>query len=323
MPFPNSNYSDILATTIESRSSEISDNVTKNNAVLVKLKSKGRVRPFSGGHKIVEPLSFASNGNGGWYSGYDTLATAAQDVISAAEFAIKQYAVAVTMSGLEELQNAGQEQVLDLLEARLAVAEATMANDISQGIYSDGTGAGGKIITGLDAAVPQDPTTGTYGGINRATNSFFRSQVYDAPATPVAATVQGYMNVLWAACQRGSSRPDLILSGSTIWATYLASLQAMQRFTGTDTAKLGFPSVKYMDADVVLDGGIGGFATATDMYFLNTDYIHFRPHSARNMVAIGPKTRTATNQDAQVQILGWAGNMTSSGPQFCGRLKAD
>lgn len=322
MAFANTNYSDILATTIESRSAEIADNVTKNNAVLAQLKLKGRQRTFSGGHKIIEPLSQAENGNGQFFSGYDQLPVAAQDVITAAEFAIKQYAVAVTMSGLEKIQNGGKEGVLDLLAARLQVAEATMANDLSEGIYSDGTGSGGKTITGLAAAIADDPTTGTYGGINRATagNEFWRNQENDPASTPTSSTIQAEMNTLWASCSRGATRPDLILAGGTVWATYLASLQAMQRFTGTDTAKLGFPSVKYMDADVVLDGGIGGFATATKMFFLNTDFIFWRPHAETNMVPLGPKERVAVNQDAIVQVLGFAGNLTCSGAQFQGLL---
>jgi hypothetical protein len=56
------------------------------------------------------------------------------------------------------------------------------------------------------------------------------------------------------------------------------------------------------------------------MYFLNSKYIFFRPHSDRNMVPLAPNRRYAINQDAEVQILAWAGNMTSSGPQFQGRL---
>lgn len=320
MSFPNA--TDIATTTIEARTKKIADNVTKNNALLMRLKEKGKIRTVSGGRLIYEELSFAENGNGAWYSGYDLLAVGAQDVISAAEFNFKQVAVPVTISGLERLQNSGKEAMFDLLEARQAVAEATMANLISVGLYSDGTTFGGKTITGLDAAVPQDPTTGTYGNINRATSTFWRSQLLDPASTPTATTIQGNMNTLWASCVRGAQRPDLILAGGTVWATYLASLQALQRFAGTETAKLGFPSVKYMDADVVLDGGIGGAATATDMYFLNTEFLHYRPHKDRNMRAIG-KTRMAVNQDAEVEIIGWAGNLTSSGPQFCGRGKFD
>jgi hypothetical protein len=56
------------------------------------------------------------------------------------------------------------------------------------------------------------------------------------------------------------------------------------------------------------------------MFFLNTKYIHWRPHSARNMVPLSPNKRYAINQDAEVQILAWAGNLTTSGAQFQGRL---
>jgi hypothetical protein len=100
----------------------------------------------------------------------------------------------------------------------------------------------------------------------------------------------------------------------------MQSLQALQRFSGTDSAKLGFPSIKYMDADVVLDGGIGGYAATSTAYFLNTKYLHYRPHASRNMVPLSPNRRYATNQDAEVQIIAWAGNLTCSGAQFQGRL---
>jgi hypothetical protein len=128
------------------------------------------------------------------------------------------------------------------------------------------------------------------------------------------------MNTLWADLVRGSDQPDLIVMDNFMWGIYVASLQAQQRFTSPETGNLGFTTIKYMGADVVLDGGIGGFATAKTMYFLNTKYLFLRPHSARDMVPLSPNRRYAINQDAEVQILAWAGNLTSSGPQFQGRL---
>ena len=318
MAFPN--VSDILATTIENRSKKIADNVTKNNAILTWLSKRGNVKTFSGGHKIYQELSFQANGNVGWYSGYDVLPTAAQDVITAAEFSIKQAAVPVVISGLEQLQNAGKEQMIDLMESRLAVAEASLANLIAQGLYSDGTGSGGKQITGLDAAVPTNPATGTYGGIDRGTWTFWRSQLEDPGSAYTSSNIQQGFNTLWAKLVRGSDRPDLILVDTNVWAIYMQSLQAIQRFTDTESAKLGFPTIKYMDADVVLDGGIGGYAGTSMAYFLNTKYLHYRPHASRNMVPLSPNRRYATNQDAEIQIIAWAGNLTCSGAQFQGRL---
>lgn len=320
MAFPNVN--DIVATTIEARSGRIADNVTKNNALLSYLNRSGNTRPVSGGSKIFEEISFAENGNAQWYSGYDTLNVAPQDVVTAAEFKFAQAACAITISGLEQLMNSGREQIIDLLEARIKVAESTMANLISTGIYSDGTGAGGKQLDGLDAAVSDSPTTGVYGSIDRAVYTMWRNQyATTGAATPTAAQLQGAMNTMWGKLVRGADRPNLIVMGATFWGAYLATLQAAQRFTNPDSASLGFPTLKYMDSDVVLDGGMGGNAETSTAFFLNTKYLHWRPHRNRNMVSLTPRRRWSTNQDAETVVLAWAGNMTASGPQFQGRLK--
>jgi hypothetical protein len=131
MAYANSNYSDVLATTIESRSGIVADNVTKNNALLTRLREKGRYKPFTGGSTILQELSFQANSTAMYYSGAEVLDISPADVISAAQFPIKQAAVAVTINGLEMLQNSGEEQIIDLFDARLDVAEASIENLIS------------------------------------------------------------------------------------------------------------------------------------------------------------------------------------------------
>jgi len=324
MAFPNAAVSDIIATTIQSRTGTIADNVTKNNALLTRVQQRGNIKTFSGGNVILQELSFQENANASWYSGYETLPVSAQDVISAAQYDIKQAACPITISGLEQLQNAGKEQIIDLMESRINVGESTMGNLVAAGLYSDGTGYGGKQITGLKSQVVKAPATGVVGGIDRATWVFWRNQTFNATtdggAVADKTNIQGYMNQLWSKLVRGQDRCDLILTDNAYWNIYMQSLQAIQRFTTTDDAKLGFVSIKFMDADVVLDGGIGGFMPTKTMYFLNTKYIFFRPHSARNFVPLAPNKRYSVNQDAEVQILAWAGNMTMSGGQFQGIL---
>jgi hypothetical protein len=314
------NVSEIATVAIESRSGEIRDNVTKNNAILSRLKAKGKVRYFSGGTQINEEMTYQQNPNGGFYSGYDLLPVTAASTLTSATFNIKQYAVAVVISGLEEIQNSGKERIIDLLEARISNAEATMANDIAQGIYSDGTGSGGKTITGLQAAVTATNSSGTYGGIDRSLWTFWRQAVQTGVTG--ATDIQAKANALWAQLVRGKNRPDLIVSDNTYWSYFMSSLQPLQRFTDPKSADLGFMSVKLMDADWVLDGGIGGFAPSTQAYFLNTDYLHWRPFKGRDMVPLSPNKRAPVNQDAEVALLGFAGNLTCSGLQFQGLLKA-
>jgi len=333
MAFANSSISDIIATNIQSRTGELADNVTNNNALLRRLKERGNVKTFSGGNVILQEIMYTDSAtdNTNSYSGYEVLNVSQNSPISAAQFSITQYAAAVSISGLEMIQNSGKEAIIDLLDGRMQVAEAQLANRISQDIYLDGTGNSGKNITGLAAAVPDAPSSGTYGGINRATWSFWRSVAYsgvtDGGAAVSSSNIQKYMDSVAVQLIRGTDKPDLIVCDNNYYSLYLQSLQAIQRITdgGNSNVGAGFASLKYygagMASDVVLDGGIGNDATANHMWFLNTKYLMFRPHVDRNFVPIGGE-RQAVNQDAIVKLIGWAGNLTSSGPQFCGVLIA-
>ena len=331
MAFANSSVSDIIATTIQSRSGELADNVTNNNPLLLKLKSKGNVRPFSGGNVILEEIMYndSSTNNTNSYSGFETLNISPNSPISAAQFSIAQYASAVTISGLEMLQNSGKEAIIDLLEGRIKVAEAQLSNRINLDLYGNGTGNGGKNLTGLAAAVADSPSSGTYGGINRATWTFWQNQAFsgvtNGGAAVSAANIQSYMTQLAIKLVRGTDKADLIVADNNYYNLYVNSLQAIQRVTDPEMAGSGFASLKFYgggtSADVVLGGGIGAQEPANHMYFLNTDYIFFRPHKDRNFVPIGGE-RQSVNQDAIVKLIGWAGNLTASGAQFNGVLTA-
>lgn len=53
MAFANSSITDIIATTIQSRSGVLADNLTNNNALLAALQEKGNIKTFSGGNVIL------------------------------------------------------------------------------------------------------------------------------------------------------------------------------------------------------------------------------------------------------------------------------
>jgi hypothetical protein len=137
------------------------------------------------------------------------------------------------------------------------------------------------------------------------------------------------LNSVWSQLVRGRDRPDVIISDNFMWSVYIASLQKQQRFTDPNQAKLGFPTIKYMDCDVVLDGGLyfpssawGPGAPTKTMFFLNTKYLKWRPHAQRDMVPLAPNRRYAINQDAEVTILAFAGALTCCGQAFQGRLES-
>ena len=308
---PNPNWTEILTTTLQSRNREFADNVSNSNALLARLNAKGNVKPASGGNVILEELEYAENSTFQFYTGYEILDISPSDVFTAAEFDWKQASVNVSASGLEvEVQNTGKERVIPLLEKRIQNAKRTAANNMSTSVYSDGTGSGGKEVEGLQAAIADDPTTGTYGGIDRSdtANTFWRNHTSGDAALTTFAEVRTEMQAMWLETSRGRDTVDLIVTDQTLYSLFWDSLTDIQRVASDTTATAGFESLKYVTADVIYDGDSG--IAAGHMYFLNTDYIYLRPHSSRDWVPMDKKS--SVNQDAMVVPLVWAGNLTCS-----------
>jgi len=319
MSFPNLN--DLVATTIEARSNDIADNVTQQNGLLNALNKRGNVKTFDGGTTIIETFSFAQNTNGGSYSGFDFLPTQASDVITAAQYNWAQYAVPVVFSGRETLTNSGKAQIIDLIEGRVNVAEATMQNLLNTHLYLDGTGNNGKNLTGLAAAVPLSPSN-VYGGIDRSVaansvwqNQKFQSTVDGSGVASTGAQLIQYWNQFILSMTRGSDRPDLIIASPTMYELLQTGMQTQQRYGDVDSANAGFQTLMFQGIPVVLETTASGIGANT-AYFLNTKYLKWRPHKDRNMVALDEKA--SINQDATVKTLAWAGNLTCSGAKFQG-----
>lgn len=322
---PNTSVPEIVTTTLRNRTGKLADNVTKNNALLYRLRARGRVKPVSGGRTIVQELNYQENGTYKRYSGYEALNISPSDVFTGAEYNYAQAAVAVSISGLEMLQNSGENAIIDLLEGRIENAEQTLTNNIALDVYSNGTADGGRQIGGVQLLIGTTNNSGIIGGIDSSVWSFWRNVAFSGVTNGGAATstanIQSYMNRVYLQLVRGADAPDLIVADNNYYRFYLESLQAIQRITSDEMAEIGFQSLKYMNSDVVLDGGFGGGAPTNTMYFLNTKYIFFRPHQDRNFAPLGDE-RFAVNQDAMVKLVGFAGNLTTSNRFLQGVLSA-
>lgn len=326
MAFANSVISDIIATTVESRSKNAQNNLTNNNALLMRLQERGNIKPISGGSTILQELFYddPNTNSANSYSGYEIINVSPDSPISAAQFGLKHYADSITISGPEILQNSGKEQMIDLLATRVEIAEARLRNKIDADLHGDGTLNAGKSLVGLSAMISTTPTTGVYGGIDRAQWQFWRNGA-DTLTSATAANIQAKMNTVALSRVRGTDHIDLIYAGSFAYGLYLSSLQAIQRITDDKLGAAGFSSLKFFGgagtADVILGGGIGGNQNTNRMDFINTKYVHFRPHKDRNFVPIGGD-RQSTNQDAVVRLIGFSGALTCSGAQFNAVLTA-
>src|SRR5262252_55985 len=245
------NLNEIVTTTLRNRSGVLADNVTKNNALLSKMKRSGSIKPVSGGRTIVQELEYNENGTYQRYAGAQVLNISPSDVFTAAEFDWKQAAVAVTWNGLEvDVQNTGAEQVIDLLEGRIGNAEKTFTNNLNYDMYSNGTADGGLQMGGIQLLVADAPISGTVGGIDRAMWPFWRNFMFSGTgnggAAVSATNIQNYMNQMWLGTKRGSDTVNLVVADNNYFSFYWSSLQTIQRITRTDQGEAGFRALDYM-----------------------------------------------------------------------------
>jgi hypothetical protein len=302
----NPNWGEMVTATLAHRRKKIADTVSKNNILYFEMRRRGREKTIGGGRTITTPIMIGvENSNFQWYVGREALNVAGQEILTSAEFPWKQYACGVSISGLEMLQNEGEEQIINMMEARIQHAEKTIVNQMNKSAYGDGTSSSGKEFGGLALLV--SATAGaTVGGINSTTSTWWDSQRTALGTAPTAANIFASMMTFYLKCSLGTEKPDLMIGDNTYYSTYVTSLQSQQRFMDSKLAAAGFQNVMFQTAPVVYDGGIGGFAPV-GMQFLNLDTIEIIMHRKRNNVVLsGP--RRPLSEDSDTSIIAGMGN---------------
>lgn len=254
---------------------------------------------------------YAQNTTAASYSGYDTITTGAQTGLTAAEYDWKQYAVSIQINGLEEAQNSGEEEIIDLLEAKVQQAEQTVLEKFDEMfIDSDGTGNSNKDWNGLGNLVNQNTTS--VGGIDPSVETWWQSY---RETTATALTI-AQMSTAYNTVAEGNDQPNVILTTQTLYEKYESLLQPQLRFADAKTADAGFQNLLYKGAPVVFDT----YVNTGLMYFLNTKYIRLVGHRD-NWFKATPFVRPKDVDARYAQILCY-GNLTCSNRSRQGVLTA-
>jgi hypothetical protein len=307
----NANFDALLSTTLANYRDQLTDNIFTARPLTYFLQDKGRMRMLNGGTKIVEPLIYGTNATVGSYSGYDSIALTAQAGITAAEYDWKQYAASIAISGIEEAKNNGEQEIINLLEAKIMQAEESMREGFNQMFFADGTGNSGKDWNGLGNLVE---ASGTVGGINRATagNEYWRS--YEENTATALTLAQ--MSTAYNSVSVGNDHPDMVLTTQTLFEKYEALLQPQLRYTDTKTADAGFQNLLFKAAPVVYDE----HCTAGIVYFLNSKYLTLVGHSGKwfeQTAFVRPE-----DLDARYALIMCYGNLTCRNAAKQGKLTA-
>lgn len=318
MPISTDKLSQAFSLALEDRSSETQDLVSDSNVITAVLKARGRFKTYSG-PTIRYRLRYQLADTATWYYGYDFLNPQPAETIRDAEFTAKNLNVSASLNGDEIRQNSGRNQLKDVIASAVESAQIEMKNEFARALHSNGTGTSGKELVGFQAAIPTDPTSGTYGGIPRS-NAWWQTNERDIHTDFAGIgtqftkdTARQIYEKVVIDTSRGKDGPSAILASAEHYTAFSAALAAIQRITDDGPiAQLGFPSLRFAGAgkklEVVLEGGIGTNMPANVSYFLDFDGLEIRYHPDRNFKPWGGR-QSPINQDAIVQHLGWTGEL--------------
>ena len=298
----NSNYDDMLSTTIAKYRKKLTDNIFTDRVLSFWLTEKGRITFEDGGERILEPIIYAQNDTVDTYSGYDPIDLTPQTGITAAEFPWRQLAGSIAISGIEEAKNNGESAMLKLLDARVMQLEESLKEKLNTMLYADGTGNGGKDFLGLAALIGGTGTT--VGNISGTTETWWRS-ILDATAETWAALYARAGHVTaYNSASKGNDHPDLILTTQAGFEAYEKTLTGLMRYTDTKLGDSGFQNLMFKQAPMVFDAS----CTTGVMYMINSKYLGLTGHSNR-WFKQGPFV-TPDNVDARFSLITAFGNMT-------------
>lgn len=308
----NPNYDQLLATTLENYRKTLTDNVFNDRVLLWWLREKNRTRMLSGGHKIVEPLIYAE-GEAGSYGEWEQVDITPQEGISAAEYPWRLLYATIAISGLQELQNSGEEEIINLLEAKVMQAEETLKERLNAMIFGDGTGNSGKDFLGLDLLVDDE---GVVGGIDSSTATWWRSHTYDMTDEDAADNIRKRLTTLYNNAARGNDTVKALVGDQNSFEVFEHTLTDQVRFQDVKAANAGFTNLMFKQVPFYYDD----IAPVGTVYGLNPKYLTLVGHKNRwfkqspfteNPIDSAHATSgAATFVDARYAVITSAGNLT-------------
>lgn len=135
--------------------------------------------------------------------------------------------------GAYKLEQNERVQLLNLLDEQMEAFKLGFFEKLDLELHRNGTSST-DAVTGLDGLIVTAPATGTVGGIDRSTATYWRNNASTAIASGTAGALADAMEKQWRACIRNGGTPDFILAGSDFCDAYRKAVTLTQN---VDAAK--------------------------------------------------------------------------------------
>lgn len=317
---------DIYVTTFNKKLPDIIDAVYLSNPVIALLNMQERII-LDGGRRIESGFIYGKQ-NGGSYNRGDTFNTSRTNTKTAFIIDWKLHYVNETLDGLDELQNAGAAAVFDNAEIKAQECELTMKDNLGSELFGNGQNNQGAALNGFEEWIDDGTNFSTIGGVTRDTSPQGQATKATFSATGGQLTIP-FLQTPYGQTTIENEKVGLIVLGQFLWDALSNRVQPQQRYPVgpgfDDLARIGFDSLKYQRAAVVVDSHVQDNRTATTpatsgrIYGLNLEFVKLIVHQARNMIFRG--WMPTSNKDERVAQFLWAGNLIVNGPRFQFQLR--
>jgi len=313
------NFDKFLASLLPLIPKKMYDNVSKSSPLMYMFMKQKKTWD-EGGDTIQPHIKYRHTDTRGSYSKYDKLKINPQDTRTGAQFKMKQLYATIRFNGYEEAASKGELAVHKLVAQAVEDAEASIKDLFAQQIFGDGTGNNGKDLTGIKAYIDNGTTVAVYGGIDRATNAWWKANVKKSANNKVLDLK--HMREVFTKCVRGGmeNKPDFIVTDLDTWIKYAelidgkTNIQQPLGKIGQEFANLGFTQLSFMGVPVVYDE----YCPADTMYFINSNT--FQLYGKPGRMFQPSEIVKVPDEDSKVGQIFFAGEFVGTEPRANGRL---
>lgn len=273
-------------------------------APFLSLTMRNAQRARGGLSQVTVPVQGASYVNFQWtdYSGSFAQPTT-QAASQNAQWNLSVGAVPIPLLGMESMIQA-TEAVIPIVRARMTDAKTVSVQAIATALFGS-SAANALAINGLRDAYDDGTNVGTYGGIARSSNTFWKSTLYTTSLTPSRQTmIARIMNLTQLA---GGEAPDMVLMSLSDWTTLAADYLAGERFNtdpgsrygNDDAVNAGFRALMLGNTPILADP----FCPKGTCYLINSKYLSLYISEDANYAFSGFHSLIANNQIASVGVV--------------------
>lgn len=254
---------------------EPEDNIFNSFAMFYALGDKGFKVSAEGGRVFECPIQYAENPTMQMIGEFDLIDTTRADVFDVARYDQKTCAGTVNYSYLEEARNRGGDRKFDVIEGRIENGRNSHIATLNRQMWNAGA-PGTNEITSIPTIISATPTSGTVGGINAASFSFWRNRQNSGAGTAFSI-LRASMETTFNQCSLGGIKktPTFAIGDRFSFEGYVGTQTSLIRYVKGDATK---SDASFLNSAIEFKGIPFCYDEdhpATRIDFLNPDVLKF------------------------------------------------